>query len=65
MKKKLIYGGISVAVLIAAFDFTARLINAKPVPRKNNTMHNTMFVKASKVVPVEIEANMNYRGRVA
>jgi len=64
MKKKLIYGGLSVALIIAAFVFSGYLINAKPTPGSDKNIQNTMFVKAEKVNQVENESDMVYRGRV-
>jgi hypothetical protein len=64
MKMKLIYGGLSVALIIAAFVFSGYLINAKPTPGSDKNIQNTMFVKAEKVNQVENESGMVYRGRV-
>lgn len=63
-KKKLIYGALSVMLVVATILFTARLINAKPQPQKDETKHNIMYVKAQKVDMVETETNMVNRGRI-
>ncbi len=64
-KKKLLYGGISIAVIIMAFIFSSYLISAKPAPRKDNKKISAVFVKADKVNLVENKSDMAYRGRVA
>jgi len=64
MKKKLIYGGLSIALIIAAFVLSGYLISSKPTPSADKNIQSTMFVKAEKVNLVEKESNMSYRGRV-
>lgn len=63
-KKKLVYGGLSLTILIAAFIFSGYLINAKPVPRKDSHLQNNRFVKVEKVAPVHTESEIYRRGRV-
>ncbi len=64
MKKKLLYSGISVVIIATTIAVSVLLINAKPLPKKDNQKHNTMYVKAEKVTLEETESNMTYRGRV-
>lgn len=64
MKKKLLYGGLSFGIIMIAFIFSSYLINAKPEPRKDNRIHNSMYVKVEKVAYAENTSNMVYRGRV-
>lgn len=63
-KKKLLYGGLSVLIVIATIMVSAMLIKGKPKPKKDNHAHNIMYVKAQKVNMIETESNMVYRGRV-
>jgi len=62
--KKIIYGGLSIGLIVMAFAFSSHLINAKPVPQKDNRKQNTVFVKAEKVNLIETESDMTYRGRI-
>jgi membrane fusion protein, multidrug efflux system len=64
MKKKLLYSGISIVIIGTTIAVSVALINAKPLPRKDNQKHNTMYVKAEKVKLKETKSNMTYRGRV-
>jgi membrane fusion protein (multidrug efflux system) len=64
MKKKIVYGALSLIVIIAAIGFSNFLIKAKPEPKKDNKSHNVTFVKAEKVNYTELEGEMSYRGRV-
>lgn len=47
-----------------AIGFSAYLINAKPVPKKDNSKENIMYVKTQKGNHTEINSNMVYRGRI-
>lgn len=64
MNKKIIYGGLSIILIVLAFVFSSYLIGAKPEPEKDNLKQNSVFVKAEKVSLIETESNMTYRGRV-
>lgn len=64
MKKKIIYGLLSVIVIVGAIGFSGYLVNAKPQPKKDNKKHNITYVKAEKAVQTEKDSPMNYRGRV-
>lgn len=64
MKKKVLYAVISLAIIIASFMFSGFLMNSKPLPKKDSKKHNIMYVKAGKAEQVEVESNLNYRGRV-
>ena len=64
MKKKLIYGGLSIALVGLALVFSIFFINAKPLPKKDNGKQRTVFVKAEKVSIAETVSNLTYRGRV-
>ncbi|WP_346853953.1 efflux RND transporter periplasmic adaptor subunit [uncultured Draconibacterium sp.] len=64
MKKKILYGLVSVVLIVIAFGVSGFLINSKPEPRKDNATHNVMYVKAEKVEMVETESEMMYRGRI-
>ncbi len=64
MKKKLLYGGMSIIVIVIAVSVSVVLINAKPLPQKDNLKHDVMYVKAEKVELVQIESDMTHRGRV-
>lgn len=64
MKKKIIYGSLSTALIIIAFAFSSYLISAKPTPQKDNHKQNSVYVKAEKVNFIETESDMTYRGRV-
>jgi HlyD family secretion protein len=63
-KKNLLYGGISIAVILMAFVFSSYLISTKPAPRKDDNKINTVYVKADKVNLLENKSDMTYRGRV-
>lgn len=64
MKKKIIYGLLSLVVLAGAIGLSGYLVNAKPEPKKDNKKHNVTFVKADHVTMTETETDMPYRGRV-
>lgn len=64
MKKKIIYGVLSLIVIVAAISFSSSLIKSKPEPQKDNKKHNVTFVKAEKVEYTENAGMMTYRGRV-
>ncbi len=64
MKKKIIYGTLSLMILVFAITFSGRLINAKPQPKKDNKKHNVTYVKTEKVTYKKINSEMSYRGRV-
>lgn len=64
MKKKIIYGVLSLVVLVGAIGFSGHLINAKPDPRKDNKKHNVTYVKAEQVHYTAQGGTLNYRGRV-
>jgi multidrug efflux pump subunit AcrA (membrane-fusion protein) len=64
MKRKFIYGGLSVVLIGLAVGFATYSINTKPVPKKDNKKANSLFVKTEKVNLVETASDMKYRGRV-
>lgn len=63
-KRKLIYGALSITLIVMAFTLSSYLISAKPLPKKDNNKQNTMYVKAKQVKLVNINSDMTYRGRV-
>lgn len=63
-RKKILYGGLGVLLLLIALLVSAALVKSKPMPQKDNTKHDKMFVKAEKVQFSEIESELTYRGRV-
>lgn len=64
MKNKLIYGGLSMVVVVLAIVFSGYLISSKPEPKKDNERHNTVYVKAEPVHVIDTQSDMSYRGRV-
>ena len=64
MKKKIIYGLLSLVILVGAFALSGYLVNAKPEPKKDAKKHNVTYVKADHVTMTETETDMAYRGRV-
>lgn len=65
MKKKIVYGALSLIVIIAAIGISSFLINSKPEPKKDNKKHNITYVKAEKIIYSELTGEFSYRGRVA
>jgi len=65
MNKKIVYGLLSLIVVIAAIGISSFLINTKPVPQKDNKKHNVTYVKVEKNQTKEIDGEMSYRGRIA
>ena len=63
-KNKLVYGGLSLLMVAAAFWVSTMLINAKPKPQKDKAKHNTTYVKTQNVKAVQTVSEMVYRGRV-
>lgn len=63
-KTKLLYTGLSIAVIIIALIFSSHLITAKPEPLKDNDKVNAVYVKADKVNFVATTSDMTYRGRI-
>ncbi len=64
MGKKILYGLAGVLLIVIAFAVSGFLIKSKPEPQKDSKHHNVMYVKASQVELVEVDADMSYRGRV-
>lgn len=64
MKKGILYGLLSVAVVAVAVGLSAYLVYSKPSPEKNDANLNTMYVKTEQLVLSETESTMDYRGRV-
>ncbi len=64
MKTKIFYGLSGLFLIVIAFAVSGFLIQSKPEPKKDNTTHNSMYVKANKVTLVETDAQMTYRGLV-
>ncbi len=64
MKKKIVFGLLSILVISVAIGFSAYLISAKPAPDMDNKMINMMYVKAEKVNITTTESDMVYRGRM-
>lgn len=65
MKKNIIYGMLSLVVLVGAIGFSGHLINAKPDPKKDNKKHNITFVQTAQARYSEQGGAMTYRGRVS
>lgn len=63
-KKKLLNGGIGVLILFIAFMVSGALVKSKPQPKKDDSKHDRMFVKAEKVHFSDIKSGLTYRGRV-
>ncbi|GAF05752.1 efflux RND transporter periplasmic adaptor subunit [Saccharicrinis fermentans] len=64
MKTKFFYGLLSVLLIAIAIGVSGFLIKTKPVPKKDETKHNEMYVKTDQVKYVDVKADMTYRGRV-
>ena len=64
MKKKIIYGLLSVLVLVFAVGMTQWMVNAKVQPKKSNKKLDVTYVKVEKINYKETESEMKYRGRV-
>jgi multidrug efflux pump subunit AcrA (membrane-fusion protein) len=63
-KNKILYGGIGILILFIALMVSGALVKSKPLPKKDNTKHDKMFVKAEKIQYSEIKSGLTYRGRV-
>jgi multidrug efflux pump subunit AcrA (membrane-fusion protein) len=64
MKKKILYGLISLVIISLALGFSAYLINAKPIPKKDNNKEKIMYVKTQRGQFTEMNSDMVYRGRI-
>ena len=64
MKRKFIYGGLSVVLIGLAIGFATYSINTKPVPKKDDKKASALFVKTEKVSLTKTASDMKYRGRV-
>ena len=64
MKNKIIYGIVSLVILISAVGFSSYLINSKPAPAKDNNKENIMYVKTQVGEITEMNSDMVYRGRI-
>jgi len=64
MNKKIIYGLLSLLLLLVAIASSSHLIKAKPQPEKNDQNHSITYVQAQKVNYKDVDSKMNYRGRV-
>jgi hypothetical protein len=62
--KKTWYKLLSVVVIAGAFFLSAYLVKSKKKPQKGSTSHNTLNVKAAKIIPSNIEYSSTYRGRI-
>lgn len=60
----MIYGLLSIVILVVAVAVSVHLVNAKPQPKKDNKKHNVTYVKTAPVNYSEKQTIMNYRGRV-
>lgn len=65
MKAKILYGVISLSLLVLAFMVSGFLVKSKSEPKVDNAKQNKMYVKTQNVILQETESEMNYRGRVA
>ncbi len=65
MKKNILYGLLSISIIVLAILFSSFLINSKPEPKTSEKKHNVMYVKSEKVTLKEIKTNKSYRGRVS
>ncbi len=63
-KTKIIYGGVSIVLVVGALIFTSKLISAKPEPRMDEGMQNTMYVQTDSVKYMDKQSDLFYRGRV-
>lgn len=64
MNKKIIYGLLSVLVLVVAVVVSGKLVKAKPEPQKDNKKQNVTYVKAEQISFTTHQATMDYRGRL-
>ncbi len=62
--KKLLYGALSLIILIIAVFVSSMLIKGKPQPKKDGRQHNIVYVKAEQAHFSEITSDMVYRGRI-
>lgn len=64
MRKKIIYGVLSLLVLVTAIGVSGHLVNAKPEPKKDGKQHTITYVKTQQVAMDENPVMLNYRGRL-
>jgi len=65
MKTKIIYGFVSLSLIVLAFVASGFIVNSKAKPKVENAKQNSMYVKTQNVSLKETQSNMAYRGRVA
>lgn len=65
MKAKILYGILSLSLLVVAFMVSGFLVKSKAEPKVDNAKQNSMYVKAQKVALEETKSKMSYRGRVS
>ena len=64
MRKIIIYGVLSLLVLVTAIGVSGHLINAKPEPKKDGKKHAITYVKTQQMTYSDNQIEMNYRGRL-
>lgn len=64
MKTKIIYGLLSIGLIIIAFGVSSFLIKNKDKPDVDNSKQNNRYVKTSIPIIQESNSELSYRGRV-
>lgn len=65
MKAKILYGILSISLLVMAFMVSGFLVKSKAEPKVDEAKQNSMYVKTQKVILKATQSDMNYRGRVS
>lgn len=64
MKTKIIYGALSMVLIIGALMLSGFLMGTKKKPEVNKSAENLMYVKTGKATKTETISDMTYRGRI-
>lgn len=64
MKNKIVFGIVSILIIIGAIVISVMLVQAKPEPKKDSKKENTMFVKTELGINKSLDSDMIYRGRI-
>lgn len=64
MKNKLIFGILSIVVIVASIFIVKKMIEAKPIPKKDNKKEASIYVKTVNGLNSDMESDMIYRGRI-